>query len=120
MVSPSRPRLRERIPAGFHLRDFGHIGHGTSGIQIGQDHLLAVGSEHIGAFGHKVNAAEDDVLRFGLRGDFGELVAVAGEIGKADDFVALIMVAEQDWWSQPSLARAAAMRSSMEWSGSAR
>ena len=86
----------ERIPAVFHLGDFGHIGHRASGVEIGQDYLLAVVAEHVGAFGHEVDAAENDVLRICLRGDFGELVAVAGEVGEADDLVALVVVAEQD------------------------
>ena len=43
-----------------------------------------------------MDAAENDVLCIGLRGYFGELVAVAGEVGKADDLVALVVVAEQD------------------------
>jgi hypothetical protein len=76
-------------------------------------------AQHVGALGHEVHAAEDDVLRVGLGGDLGELVAVAGEVGEADHFVALVVVAEQDVVA-PSLARAAAMRASMVWSGRAR
>src|ERR1017187_745981 len=86
----------ERIPAVLHLGNFGHIGHRASGVEVGQDYLLAVVAEHVGAFGHEVDAAEDDVLRICLRGDFGELVAVAGEVGEADDLVALVVVAEQN------------------------
>ena len=74
----------ERLPAGFDLRDLGHIGHGAAGVEVGQDDLLAVVAEHVGALGHEVHAAEDNVLRVGFGGDFGELVAVAGEVGEAD------------------------------------
>src|SRR5208337_4194065 len=44
----------------------------------------------------EVHAAEDDVPGAGVGGDAGELVAVAGEVGEADDFVALVVVTEQD------------------------
>ena len=53
-------------------------------------------AQHVGALGHEVHAAEDDVLGVGLGGDLRELVAVAGEVGEADHFVALVVVAEQD------------------------
>ena len=86
----------ERLPTGFNLGDLGHIGHGAAGIQIGQDHLLAIAAQHIGALGHEVHAAEDDVLCIGVGGNAGELVAVAGEVGEADHFVSLVVMAEQN------------------------
>jgi len=94
--------LFESFPGGFYLGDFGHVGHGAAGVQVGQDHLLdgvalgVLAAEQIGAFSHKMHAAEDDVFGFSLGGDFGELVAVAGCIGKANDFIALVVVAEQE------------------------
>jgi hypothetical protein len=99
---PGQTQPLERIPAGFHLRDFGHIGHRTAGIQVGQDYLLARVAEHVGTFGHEVNAAEKDVPRIGFCGDLRELVAVAGRVGEADHFVALVVVAEQRWPSSPA------------------
>ena len=90
-----KTKVRKHFPAGFHLGDFRHIGHGAAGVQVGQNHLLAVAPEHVGALGHKVHAAENNVPGVGFGGDFGELVAVAGEIGEADDFVALVVVAQQ-------------------------
>ena len=97
-----KPQPRKRFPAGFHLGDFGHIGHGTAGIQIGQYHLLGLlfrsfgAPQHIRTLGHEVHAAENDVPGTGFRGNLGELVAVAGKVRETDDFVALIVVAEQD------------------------
>src|SRR5260370_40924037 len=47
-----------------------------------------------GALGHEVNAAKDDVA--GVRGSglLGKFEGIAAEIGELDDFVALIMMAE--------------------------
>jgi len=95
----------ERLPAGFHLRDFSHVGHGAACIEVRQDDLLAGVAEHVRAFGHEVHAAENKVLGVGLRGDSGELVAVAREVGEADDFVALIVVSEQNGGRAETLAR---------------
>ena len=89
-------KARKRLPAGFDLGDFGHIGHGTAGVEVGQNHLLAVVAQHVGALGHKMYAAEDDELGRGFGGDFGELVAVAGGVCEADHFVALVVMAQQD------------------------
>ena len=86
----------ERLPAGFHLRDLRHIGHGAAGVEVGQDDLLAVVAEDVRALGHEVHAAENNVLGVGFGGDAGELVAVAGGVGKADHLVALVVVAEQE------------------------
>jgi hypothetical protein len=52
--------------------------------------------EDVGGLGHKVDAAEDHVLRVALGGGLGELVAVAGEVGEADDLVALVVMAEDE------------------------
>ena len=69
--------------------------------------------QHVGAFRHEVHAAEDDVLGVGLRGDLRELVAVAGGVGKADHFVALVVVAEDhDGRAQPRARRARCARPS--------
>src|ERR1035437_3136820 len=62
----------ERIAAVCRLRDFGYVCHRTTGVEIGQDYLLAIVAEHVGTLSHKVDAAEDDVLRIGLRGAFGK------------------------------------------------
>ena len=96
MVSSDETEAFQGLPAGFDLGDFGHIGHGAAGVEVGQDHLLAIVAEHVGALGHEMHAAENNVLRFSFGGDFGELVAVAGEVGEANHFVALVVVAEQD------------------------
>ena len=51
-------------------------------------------TEDIGALGHKVHATEDDVAAFGLRSLEGELEGITAEIGEFDDFVALVMMAQ--------------------------
>ena len=95
MVSPARPRRVKRVPAVFNLRDFSHIGHGTSGVQIGQDNLLPGAAEHVRALRHKVHAAENNVFSIGFSRNLRKLVAVAGVVGKADDLVALVVVAQE-------------------------
>jgi hypothetical protein len=109
----------KRLPAGFDLGDFRHVGHRAAGVEVGQDHLLALVAEHVGALGHEVHAAENNVLGVGFGGDAGELVAVAGGVGKANHFVALVVVAEQEGGRAEFGARRA-MRASIVWSGSAR
>ena len=52
--------------------------------------------EYVGGFGHKVHAAEDDVAGIGLGSSARKAVRVAAEIGEAYDFVALVVVAEDD------------------------
>ena len=90
-------RIEERTkfaPAGFHLADVGHIGHGATGVQVGQDDNLMFAAKNVCAFGHKVNAAKDDVAALGLRSLEGELEGVTAKIGKLDNFVALVVMAQ--------------------------
>ena len=42
-----------------------HVGHRAAGRQVGQDDGLAVGGEDVGALGHEMHAAEDDVVGLG-------------------------------------------------------
>ncbi len=95
-ISSNEAKARQRLPAGFDLRDLGHIGHRAARVQIGQDHLLAVLPQHVGALGHEVHAAENDVPGVSFGSGFRELVAVAGEISEADHLVALVVMAEQN------------------------
>jgi hypothetical protein len=53
-------------------------------------------AEHVGALGHEVHAAENNVFCVGFGGDAGELVAVACGVGEANHLVALVVVAEQE------------------------
>ncbi len=87
--------MLKRLPTGFDLGDFGHIGHRAAGVQVGQNDLLAGEAEHVSAFGHEVDATENNVLGGSFGGNAGELVAVAGGVGEADHFIALIVVPEQ-------------------------
>jgi hypothetical protein len=91
-----QPNPLERFPAGLDLRDFCHVGHGAAGVQVGQDDLLAVMPEHVGAFCHEVYTAENNVLGVRLGRGFGELVTVAGKVGETDDLVALVVMAQQN------------------------
>ena len=59
--------------------------------------------ENVGAFRHEMHAAENDVFPAGLGGFLRQLVRVAAEIGKADDFIALVMVTEDDHIAAQSL-----------------
>src|SRR6266702_3514470 len=61
----------EGFPAGLDLGDFSHVGHGAASVQVGQNDLLAVAAKYVGAFGHKVYAAEDDVFGVGFGCCFG-------------------------------------------------
>ena len=94
------PARHERVPAVFHLADLRHIRHGAAGIEVGQDDLLRVrevgASQDVGALGHEVDAAEDQVPRLGGGRDLRELVGVAGVVGEADDLVPLVVVPQQD------------------------
>ena len=85
---------REFTPAGFHLADVGHIGHGAAGVQVGQDNDLVLTAKNIRAFGHEMDTAENDVAAFGLSGLKGEFERVTSEIGELNHFVALVVVAQ--------------------------
>ncbi len=94
----------DRLPRLDGLVVVGHVRHRAARAQVRQDHrdiVLAPGRrEDVGGFGHEMHAAEHDVLRPGLAdllgGELGELEAVAGEVGEADDLVLLIVMAEDD------------------------
>src|SRR6266446_3497051 len=90
-------RVEERsefAPAGFDLTDIRHIGHGATGIQVGKNNHLVLAAKNVGALGHEVHTAEDDVATFSLRSLEGKLEGVATEIGELDDFVALVVMAQ--------------------------
>ena len=84
------PRLLDRL-------DVGHVGHRAAGVQVGQEHLLMVGGQDVGRLGHEVDAAEDDVGGLVLVGrDPRQPERVASGIGPAHDFVALVVVAQNE------------------------
>ena len=94
-----RPRrhaeLLEFAPRDRKLVGGRHVGHGTAGGEVGQDHPLVRQRQHVGALGHEVHAAEHDVVGLRVLGDFTrQLERVAGVIGEADDLVALVVVPE--------------------------
>ena len=82
-------------PRLLDLVDVGHVGHRAAGVEVGEDHPLVVGGEHVGRLGHEVHAAEHDVGGLVVvRGEPGELERVADLVGPADHLVALVVVAE--------------------------
>ena len=85
------------IPTRLDIVDFRHVGHRAAGFEIRQDNLLIAAGENIGTFGHEVDAAEENELGVGARsGLFRKLPGIAAEIGELDDFVALIVMPEND------------------------
>src|SRR5882762_5484435 len=85
---------RELAPAGFHLADVGHVGHGAAGVPVGQNNCLVLTAENVGTFGHEVHAAKDNIAALDLRSLERELEGIATEIGELDDFVALVVMAQ--------------------------
>ena len=84
-------------PADLELIRRDHVGHRAAGGEVRQDDLLVRQPEDVGALGHEVHAAEDDVLGARVLGDLArELERVAGVVGEADHLVALVVVAEDD------------------------
>src|ERR1700730_13512682 len=82
------------LPTIFDLGNFGHVSHVASCVEIRKDCRLTAMTENVGAFGHKMHAAKDDVLPARLCSLLRELVGVAAKIGESDDFIALIVVTE--------------------------
>ena len=108
---------RDLVPRLFDLVDVGHVGHRAAGVEVGEDHPLVVGGEHVGRLGHEVHAAEHDVGRLVVvRGEPGELERVADRVGPADHLVALVVVAEDE---EPVAERALWPRRSATTSSSA-
>jgi hypothetical protein len=52
-----------------------------------------------------MHAAEDNVAAVGGSGELRKLVGIAGEIGEADNFIALIMMAEDNDVASELLSR---------------
>src|ERR1019366_4482862 len=92
----SQAEVDELLPGVFHLRNLGHVGHRTAGVQVGQDDGLPRTRQYVGAFRHEVYAAEDDGADFGLRRHLRQAVGIAKAIGEAHDFIALIMMTKND------------------------
>ena len=67
------------------------------GVEVGEDDSLVVAGEHVGRLGHEVHAAEDDVGGAVVVGrETGELERVADGRRPTDDFVALVVMAEDE------------------------
>jgi hypothetical protein len=89
--------LGERLPGLLDLVDVGHVGHGAAGVEVREDHLLAVVGEYVGRLGHEVHTAEHDELGLGpFLGQHRQPVRVAAGVGPPDDLVALVVVPEDE------------------------
>ena len=87
--------LGEGLPRLFHRVEIRHIGHRASGVQVGKQHLLVLGGENVGGFGHEMDSAEHHEVRIApCRRDPRQTERVASGIGPAHHLVALVMVAQ--------------------------
>ena len=84
-----RPGRLDRLQAGG-------FGQEATGGRVRNEHHLAGAGQDSGCLGHEVHAAEDDVTRVGADGVLGQFEAVAAEVGELDNFVTLVMVAQDD------------------------
>src|SRR5262249_18908948 len=84
------------FPSGFDLIDSGHIGHRTTGGQIGQDHFLIRPAQDVGGLGHEVNPAEYYEFRLPLGGHLRKLERVSAQIRMTNHVVALIVMTENN------------------------
>jgi hypothetical protein len=89
--------LGELAPRNLELIARRHVGHGAARREIRQDHFLLRPAQDVGALRHEMHAAEDDEVGGVSRCCRArELQRVADEIGELDDFVALIVMPEDD------------------------
>ncbi len=102
--SSVNPAAHQVLPAIFDLADFGHVCHGAAGVEIGKDRDLAAMAENVGALRHEVHAAKYDVLAAGGCRLLRKFVGVATKIGEANDFIALVVVAENHAFAAQSFA----------------
>src|SRR5881394_3235496 len=86
----------EFIPAGLHLANISHVGHRAASVQVRQHYNLVLTAENVRAFRHEMDATEDDVAGVGFGGLKREFQGVAAKISEFDDFVALVVMAEDD------------------------
>ena len=92
-------------PAFEGLVEVGHVGHGATGTEVGENDAHGFGGEDVGGLGHEMDAAKYDIFGTDLIGGFaGELEAVAGEVGEIDDGVLLVVMAEDDELAAQCLA----------------
>ena len=84
------------LPRHLHRVDVGHVGHGAAGVEVGEDDGLVVAGEHVGRFGHEVDAAEDDEFGRRVGRQPGQSVGVAAGVGPPHDLVPLVVVAEDE------------------------
>ena len=99
----------------------GHIGHRAAGGHVREDDADLSGFVRMSADSAMKWTPQKRTYSasFCCGGVLGELEAVAGEVGVLDDFVALVVVAEDDEAS-PSAARAQVMRRSSLFRASSR
>ena len=95
------------IPGIFDLLDCRHVGHGTAGCQVGQNHAdplaVALGQffrsigQDIGGLGHEVHATKRDVTALGaVSGRLAELIAITAQVDQVDHLVLLVVVPQNE------------------------
>ncbi len=87
----------ERIPALLDLVIGRHVRHRAASREVGQDDLLLRRREDVGRLGHEMNAAEHHELSARPRRRLArELEGISSHVRKLDDFVTLVVVAEDE------------------------
>src|SRR5256885_389609 len=100
----SQAGSNQLLPAILYLRDFRHVGHGASGVEIRKNGDLPRAAEDVGTLGHEVHATENDVFSIRHGSLLRKPVRVAAEIGVANDLIALIVMSKDDAVATQSLA----------------
>jgi hypothetical protein len=86
--------LGQLLPGPFHVGQVGHVGHGATGGEVGQDGDLFGAGEDVRHLGHEMDAAEDDVLGLGPGGLARQLEGIAGVVGMPEHLFTLVVVAK--------------------------
>ena len=90
---PVVERLIDGVPRRVYVVRGRHVRHRTARRHVRQDDADILRRQDISGFGHKVDAAEEDVFDPLLVGGVTrKLEAVAGEVGVFDHFVALVVM----------------------------
>ncbi len=55
--------LGDLVPGLFHRLQVRHVRHGTTGVEVGEDHLLVGGGQDVRGFRHEMHAAKHYELR---------------------------------------------------------
>ena len=79
----------------FKFIDRDHVGHRTTGVNIGHDHFLAGGNDRR-RFGHKINSAKNNEAGCGLGCLKGKAERVPDIVGNVLDLRQLVVMRQDD------------------------